>query len=116
MQDTIPPEGIPTLTEEILLKNGVFVCEQIQSYDAASDGDEKLMASLSCIVELSQKVNYDFSAKSDDSSDISICEDSEIDTPVIDVIDLVDNNSTDDEGGRRSRRFVMNFNIFDWKK
>lgn len=111
MQDKVPPEGIPTITEEILVKNGIFVCEQVQSYDAAADDDEKLMASMPCIEELARKVDFDFTAKSDDDSDsdISICEGEKVERPVIDFIDLdeIESSEDDEQGPRRARRFVI---------
>lgn len=96
-----------------MLRNGVFVCEQIQSYDAAADENEKLMASMMCMEKLSRKIDYDFGAKSDDDSDEdtddSVCMIGEIERPVIDFIDLDDLDSSDNEDGvRRARRFVIN--------
>lgn len=125
-QDKVPPEGLPIITEEILLKNGVFVLEQIQSYDAVADENEKLMASMPCAEELSRRVDYDLNSKSDedtdddddDDSDVSICQVGEIQRAVIDFIDLDDIDSSDDdgEGVRRVRRFVIIFETVDLLK
>ena len=40
LQTTVPPSGFPKLTEESLLKHAQFVCDQVLSFESASDASD----------------------------------------------------------------------------
>lgn len=49
MQTTVPPKGLSTLTEDSLLRHAQFICDQVQSFDAAADMSEIQLITTPCM-------------------------------------------------------------------
>ncbi|XP_014281484.1 DNA (cytosine-5)-methyltransferase 1 [Halyomorpha halys] len=52
IQTTVPPPGFPKLTEESLLKHAQFVCDQVLSFESASDNNDNSLITSPCMRSL----------------------------------------------------------------
>lgn len=48
-QTTVPPKGLSALTEDSLLRHAQFICDQVQSFDAAADSPDNPMVTTPCM-------------------------------------------------------------------
>lgn len=94
LQNIDPPNGIPSITEEMLLKNGSFICYQVQLADSEADSDTKIISISPAIEELGRKINYDFTVEID-----------------IDSEDAEDDYDSDDDLIIKRTRLAMNWYI-----
>ncbi|KAL1124037.1 hypothetical protein AAG570_001807 [Ranatra chinensis] len=49
IQTSLPPPGLPKFTEDSLLRHAQFVCDQVLSFEAASDGNDTSLITTPCM-------------------------------------------------------------------
>lgn len=70
------------------MRNGSFICRQVQLFDNDADSDAKIISTTACVETLAHKINYNFNdIIESNNSDDSVNEDSEDNEDFDDVIE-----------------------------
>ncbi|XP_055925172.1 DNA (cytosine-5)-methyltransferase PliMCI-like isoform X3 [Argiope bruennichi] len=49
LETTVPPQGIPTFSEDTLLRHAQFIVDQVQSFDSAADENDTILITSPCM-------------------------------------------------------------------
>jgi DNA (cytosine-5)-methyltransferase 1 len=63
LQTVVPPAGLMTLTEEILLLHAQFVCDQVLSFDKSATENEDMLITSPCMRALVKMSGVNFSKR-----------------------------------------------------